>query len=405
MCAICVQLCGAQARGLEWRTRCSLASTRHMNERHAQSFVGVGTADEQAFRGVTGIVSAVEGRDSPGSPRGLPVAASMTIQLPSGPLVIGIPELIGDPCPARVRAIVDPAPTSLGCAICLSPLADSREHVPQAGLGGKVMLHTCSRCNNDLGSRVEPELQAFYDQALREVRGSVPGVRGTRRLPNVLVRQADDGTPVFLFDVGKFDPDVDRALQGETSPGASLILEWREPDQAAVRLAALKHAYLAGCLAVRGVPDTPRARAIRAELLAARDTPRGTPLAIGPVAAGIDVRLAGTQPSYDGVLIVDWNPSSGGTRTEVLLAGSIWVSWPFEPDLLVKVDEVQAARDASIASARVQPRGLPDAVGALQPPTGISCDGDLLKIAGEISDTQVVSPDWTWTPQPNEGKD
>ncbi|WP_147384765.1 hypothetical protein [Nocardioides cavernaquae] len=45
------------------------------------------------------------------------------------------------------------------------------------------------------------------------------------------------------------------------------------PDPRRWRLALLKHVYLAACLQLRSVPDTADARAIRADLIAARDNP------------------------------------------------------------------------------------------------------------------------------------
>lgn len=53
-------------------------------------------------------------------------------------------------------------------------------------------------------------------------------------------------------------------------------LHYREPDPRRWGLALLKHAYLAACLYLRSVPDTAEARAIRADLVAARDTPTKT---------------------------------------------------------------------------------------------------------------------------------
>jgi HNH endonuclease len=298
------------------------------------------------------IVKAVRGRHSPGSPRGLPVVASMTIQTPAGELEIRLPTPPGESWSGRLRAIVDRAIHSPGCAICLAPEATSGEHVPQRGLGGKVMMRTCPSCNNKLGSRVEAELQAHYDRARCDVRISVPGVPGSRRMPNILVRETADGTPVHIFDTGRIDTEIDEGLRRLASQGGHFDITYRDPDPAAIKIAGLKHAYLAACLAIRGVPDTPRARAIRDELVAARDQPRGMPLPLGPIAEATEVRITGMEPVEQSILIVDWMHASGKTLTEVVLAGTISVTWPFESELLSIVDEVSAARDAGIERAR-----------------------------------------------------
>ena len=64
------------------------------------------------------------------------------------------------------------------CPICLTDAPSAKEHVPQKPLGGWVMTMTCSRCNNGLGSRLESELQDWFDHAMGRVHFSGPSVQG-----------------------------------------------------------------------------------------------------------------------------------------------------------------------------------------------------------------------------------
>lgn len=296
-------------------------------------------------------IKSVEGRGTHGSAKGLPPAARMSVHGPTGTSVVSLPPLPGDRWPGRVRAIVDPLLEPISpCAICLQDEATAREHVPQSGLGGKVMTFTCATCNNRFGSRVERDLQDYYDRALVNVRVQVSSLPGERRAPRLLLRSLTDGTPVLLFDAGRFDSDLAEAMSRIGT--SEFKLTHGLPDPAAIKIAALKHAYLGSCLAMRQVVDTPRSRAVRAELIAARDTPRDQPLVLGPIAQNLAVRITGMDPMDQSILIVDWLGPNDAVLTDVLLAGTVAVSWPLEPELLGLVDERAAIRDEAIDNAR-----------------------------------------------------
>lgn len=55
------------------------------------------------------------------------------------------------------------------------------------------MTMTCKRCNNELGSVAEPELEHWYDDALVGVRFAHEDVRGARKSPRLLALRGPDG--------------------------------------------------------------------------------------------------------------------------------------------------------------------------------------------------------------------
>jgi hypothetical protein len=81
------------------------------------------------------------------------------------------------------------------CPICLDPEPTSKEQVPPAALGGSVMTTTCTRCNNELGSRLEAPLLDWWEDAVGSVSLSHDEVPGARRAARVLLRQKDTGEP------------------------------------------------------------------------------------------------------------------------------------------------------------------------------------------------------------------
>jgi hypothetical protein len=275
----------------------------------------------------------------------------MTLGTALGDLELSLPTPPGDRTPGRVRAIIDPAPRTSPCPICLEAEATEREHVPQQGLGGTVMLYTCRACNNGFGSRVETELQHFYDRALVDVKIAVPSLEGARKAPRILQRKSADGLDFLVFDAGRFDPELEREMEHFGDIGRFQLV-YREPDEGAVKVAALKHAYLAACLSLRMVPSTARADAIRAELMEALNQPHGRPLMAGPIARSLPVHITGMDPIPHSVLVVDWQGPQGATLTEILLAGTLRVGWPLETELLEEVDRRSAERDAKIRAAR-----------------------------------------------------
>lgn len=229
------------------------------------------------------VVQRVEGRGSPGSPKGLPLAARMLIDGPLGTMNLRVPQPPGVKVAGSLRAVVEGGRFS-HCPICLVRHPDSREHVPQQGLGGKVMTYTCVRCNNGFGTRVEGALYDLHARAF-DVRVSSPLLPGSRSMARFLLRENDEGTPVHLQGRGRTDPEVE-AIFDQLVLSGDAEFTYRLPDPRAVRAALLKHAYIAACMAIREVPMDGYAAEIRAELLAARDTPRRQPLPDAPHAKG-----------------------------------------------------------------------------------------------------------------------
>lgn len=300
------------------------------------------------------VVRDVEGRGSAGSPKGLPPAARMTITGSSGDVNLRVPPPPGEKGEGTFRAIVDRGRFT-HCPICLEPTPSSREHVPQQGLGGKVMTATCEPCNNGLGSRVEPALQDWHDRVLRDVRVTTKLLPGARQMRPLLLRQTDEGVPVLLEGRGRADDQL-MAMFDEAVTSGPIDISYRLPDPVAYKLAALKHAYLAACLALREVPMEGKAVEIRAELIAARDAPRRAPLPASPHAKALVLRSTGMAPINWPIAIVDWKAPDGSVLTELLLGGTISVGWPLEPDLLNTAVEVGRDRDAAIQAARTSKR-------------------------------------------------
>lgn len=217
------------------------------------------------------------------------------------------------------------APWTSVCPICLSERPRTREHVPQGGLGGIEMTTTCQRCNNELGSRFERELQDWFDNALVDVKFEHPEVRGARRSPRIYVMDSDAGFGLV--------PDVELAAEVEDMLRAGTFqLHYREPDPRRFKIALLKHTYLAACLYLGYVPDTAEAIAIREFLVAARDAPRREGPPVDPLVDNLVVYRSGRPAAGPPLAIVKTQPAevAGGVPPYLIsLAGTLFVSWPF----------------------------------------------------------------------------
>ncbi|WP_155370632.1 hypothetical protein [Catellatospora vulcania] len=206
------------------------------------------------------------------------------------------------------------------CPICGDP-ATSDEHVPAQSLHGHVMTRTCEPCNNGLGSRVEPALLDWYDNAISLSKlsgGSVPGQRHAGRL---LLRYLPDGEYVLLQD-GPYDPAIAEILRsGEVDLKGAL------PNDDHVRLALLKNAYLAACLTF-GIWEGEYADEIRADLKAARDAGSRQEIPRSRLARGLTFfRLCGPPPVNAPAVAVARADDPAGPIPGVVLAGRIFVSW------------------------------------------------------------------------------
>ncbi len=130
-------------------------------------------ADGGGYQGLAGEIIEVSGRQAAGGQRGLPAIEKIKLRLEDGTeMDLGAPSSganapldLVTPIYAQSFARIDRAQPSRTpiCPICLQGNPSREEHVPQAPLGGSVMTMTCEPCNSLLGSRVETELQDWFD--------------------------------------------------------------------------------------------------------------------------------------------------------------------------------------------------------------------------------------------------
>lgn len=213
------------------------------------------------------------------------------------------------------------------CPICLAPDPSTREHVPPQALGGTVATLVCSRCNNDLGSRVEVDLLDWRDDAVRRPRISGGTIQGRRKLDRLLLRTTADGEFVLVPD-GR----CDLALT-EIIASGEFELTLAPPDPGKYRLAALKHAYLAACLDRREIPDSATGRQIRHDLLRARDSRRDAPFPASEYARSLPLMRSYAHPAGPPLALCLADTARPDRRPEIwiLLGGTVCVPWPM-PD-------------------------------------------------------------------------
>ncbi|MBQ9917123.1 MAG: hypothetical protein IJO71_07985 [Microbacterium sp.] len=219
------------------------------------------------------------------------------------------------------------------CPICLDEDPTSAEHVPPRGLGGVVLTATCMRCNNELGSRLENDLQDWFDDAVH-VRFASDAVRGSRRTPRLLVRQNQNGSPVFMMDRGRIDPEVQRMLEA----GERFEIVATETDPRRARLGALKSAYLASCVFLDAIPESTLAGEIRRLLVQTRDAARTEPIEASPIIDNLNIgrSYAEGEPVVE---LLARETGDGRAEAAISLARTVVVSWPLEP-LGVRIEHV-----------------------------------------------------------------
>lgn len=178
------------------------------------------------------------------------------------------------------------------CPICLTASPSSREHVPQHSISGNVLTLTCERCSNEFGSKFDPHLQRWYQNSIGKVEISGAAVDMHRFTGEYLVRENTAGG-FIPFRHGSRDPAVDQILQN----GGSFEMTYPQADTTRTHVAAVKTAYLAACVTMRVVPTSPRAKALRADLPAARDAPRSQRLKLSPLMKSIRVARSASEPA------------------------------------------------------------------------------------------------------------
>jgi hypothetical protein len=134
-----------------------------------------------------------------------------------------------------------------------------------------------------------------------------------------------DETFLAVLEGGREADIHDMLLSG------TVTVRERKPDPNVLRVALLKHVYLAQCL-WSGIPQGPLADAVRAGLIAARDASRNESMPISAVALGLTVvrfleeeRLMSAANVAARIVLPD-GPVEG-----VIMAGRLFVSWPAEP--------------------------------------------------------------------------
>ena len=279
-----------------------------------------------------GRISSISGRLAAGGQPGMTALDHVELELPDGRAVefaqplSGVQATVKGVVEIRPMSFINPATGRAICPICLAEGAAMHdEHVPQTALGGVEMTSTCKPCNSDLGSRVEVDLQAWFDQQLIETNiehdGDIPG---RRRFPKVYYRQSTDDSTFMMWAEGPSTPEIDAMIQSGTWQ-----VNFRLPDFRRAMTALLKHAYLAACLHLQGVPNTEEAAAIRADLLAARETRRREELP--PIEERVVVYRGGVGRPGPPLALVAMDPPDGGEQRPLIsLAGVLFVSWPFE---------------------------------------------------------------------------
>ncbi len=230
------------------------------------------------------------------------------------------------------------------CPICGAADPTTIDHVPPDGIGGRPLVTTCARCNNEFGSRYEAEFKDWYELALPPVRFEGDTVPGARKAGRYLYRETPEGEFV-LFGVGGGDPAVQQVLEG-----GRVSMHGRDYDMAAVTIAAAKTVYLIACAILGTVPVTKKARALRAELVAARDLPRRSSLKLGPVASRVTLARTAEKPIPGEVAFLTGKRKNGAPIRAIGLNRFVGVDWPLEPGLfdrmLISLKREGAARSA-----------------------------------------------------------
>lgn len=260
--------------------------------------------------------------------RGVPEAFTISLQTAGGDVINAGMPMPGGMVAVQGRDLYEirgPAERFERCPICLCENPSSREHVPPHAIGGQVLIYTCERCNNDFG-RSEADLSRWYRGAV-QLRIRSKDVRGHRNVGDVLVRPTSSGQVLLMTT-----SDVPEETLAIFESGTGRVFA-AEPDVARIQASIAKSAYLTACIFLGEIPDTPRARAFRAELVAARDTPRRQPLQLGPTISSLRVHRGPQEPAT-GRLSLTMVPRLAPHQYWIGWNDSVFVEWPLESELL-----------------------------------------------------------------------
>lgn len=169
----------------------------------------------------------------------------------------------------------------------------------------------------------------WFDGAIFDVKFSGGDVLGARRVPRVLLRTTSDGEVVMIQDKGKNAPNIGAMLAGGTAE-----IHYRIPDPRVWRVAALKHAYLAACLALGEIPNTDHAAFLRGILVMTRDSKRGELPPENTLAKTIRIAQSNQPAQGPTVLLVALVDADDEIVDYGLsFAGTLFVSWPLDAEL------------------------------------------------------------------------
>lgn len=302
--------------------RCLSGLRRFVTQRTVSEGWQGGTVNDTRDERPMSTVRAVTGRDAKDGEKGLPKLAHIEIDHPDGStwVATSTPHEGEEWLTRFAREIRRGA--FVFCPICFDRDADSQEHVPPQNLGGLEMATTCTRCNNLFGTRVERDLQDWFDHVVTiQVRvGDDPKPVSVGRA-HVMLRE--DGSPML-------HPERGSRLNFGVEDGVPLNdVTWRivEPSIAHAKLAVLKSAYLAASLHLGGVPNLPSATEIRAELQEVIKAKSRVSIRFGPHSENLRFFRTG-QPAADPRLAL-MRHDNPDLRPLISLAGTLLVEWPF----------------------------------------------------------------------------
>ena len=129
-----------------------------------------------------------------------------------------------------------------------------------------------------------------------------------------------------MMQNGRADPAIQELLEG-----GAVEMHLIEPDASAIHIGAVKNAYLAACVLMKEIPRTERADAIRAELVAARDSARGTRLELSPLLQSIRVARAAVDPVPGAIELVAMRGDGEGLAFAISFSRVFAVDWPLDP--------------------------------------------------------------------------
>jgi hypothetical protein len=243
--------------------------------------------------------------------------------------------------PTTARALCEIGYADFGgtCPLCTRRLTGtpagrlgSAEHVPPLAVGGTVRTRTCQDCNSR-GASAEADLVRWWAKEY-PARFQTPGLTGSRAGGSVLLRGTTDGR--FALIVSGHPADGVRRVLATAGLTDEVTGTFALPN-GRWKFALLKAAYLAACVHLGEVPNTPDAEYTRAVIRSGTFGPREASVGTGNDALPFrifriyEVDEAEARRVWIGVAALPW---MGGDVPifGVGLGAVAFVTWPL-PDL------------------------------------------------------------------------